>query len=88
MYVLMILEANRHSESSSVKMRLKEKKTLQFMARLDRYSIWVFNIFEYNRYHVWSWFNENAIMNYDLMKSSLPKAHSKKPPKTLERYLN
>lgn len=39
MYVLMILEANRHSESSSVKMRLKEKKTLQFMARLDRYSI-------------------------------------------------
>lgn len=78
MCVLLILAANRHAESSSVKMSLKEKQHFNLWLN------WTGTVSEFLRflttidtkYGVDSM--KTAIMNNDLMKFSLPKVHSKK----------
>lgn len=78
MCVLMILAASRHTEPASIKMRLKEKQ--HFNLWID----WTGTASEFLMF--WSIIDtmygvdsmKIAIMNNDLIKSSLPKVHSKK----------
>lgn len=74
----MILEANRYSESPSVKVRLKEKKYfnlwLDWTGTVSEVLIFL-NIID-TIYGIDSM--KTAIMKNDLMKSGLPKVHSKK----------
>lgn len=78
MCVLMILAAKRHAECSSVKMKLKEKQhfnlCLDWTGTLSEFLMFL-SIID-TMYGVDSM--KTAIMNYDLLKSSLPKIHSKK----------
>lgn len=78
----MILAANRHADSSSVKMRLKEKQ---------RFNLWLdwagtgSEVFLSTIDTMYGVDSMKTIMNNDLMKFSLSKIDLKK--KTLERYL-
>lgn len=74
----MILDANRHSESSSIKMKLKEKKhfnlCLDWMGTVSEFLIFL-SIID-TMYGIDSM--KTTTMNNGLMKSCLPKVHSKK----------